>query len=171
MIYTMKAHPTMYKGTLFRSRLEARYAAYFDLCGFKWEYEPIDLEGWTPDFHVLVPCHHSECCDEHEFWAEVKPYESAEQFEGHACQRFNKNYEFAAVGLGLNPHIETTTQFAHGAGGGLETLSNWVGRYDNPNKSMHWSGKDGWQWHTPDIDALWAEAGSLTRYKKEQYVN
>jgi hypothetical protein len=30
MIYTVKAHPTLYKGTMFRSRLEARYAAYFE---------------------------------------------------------------------------------------------------------------------------------------------
>lgn len=107
MIYTMKAHPTPYKGVMFRSRLEARYACYFDLCGFKWEYEPVDLNGWTPDFKVTVPCQHSARCGEHEFWIEIKPYESAEEFSGHAVARFNKPYEFPAVGLGLNPRIET----------------------------------------------------------------
>lgn len=50
MIYDIKAIPTRYAGVNFRSRLEARWAAFFDLCGWKWEYEPFDLEGWCPDF-------------------------------------------------------------------------------------------------------------------------
>ena len=44
------AIPTMYNGVQFRSRLEARWAAFFDLCGWQWEYEPFDLDGWIPDF-------------------------------------------------------------------------------------------------------------------------
>ncbi|MEZ2132488.1 MULTISPECIES: hypothetical protein [unclassified Sinorhizobium] len=50
MTYTIKAIPTMYAGTQFRSRLEARWAAFFDLCGMKWEYEPFDCDGYVPDF-------------------------------------------------------------------------------------------------------------------------
>lgn len=49
-VYTIKSHPTSYKGVNFRSRLEATWAAFFDLCGWYWEYEPVDLPGWTPDF-------------------------------------------------------------------------------------------------------------------------
>lgn len=41
---------TTYKGIEFRSRLEATWAAFFDLLDWKWEYEPIDLPGWIPDF-------------------------------------------------------------------------------------------------------------------------
>lgn len=44
------AIPTKYNGVQFRSRLEARWAAMFDLLGRAWEYEPIDLAGWIPDF-------------------------------------------------------------------------------------------------------------------------
>lgn len=44
------AIPTVYKGVHMRSRLEARWAAFFDLCGWQWEYEPFDLNGWIPDF-------------------------------------------------------------------------------------------------------------------------
>ena len=40
----------MYAGTQFRSRLEARWAAFFDLLVWKWDYEPIDLSGYIPDF-------------------------------------------------------------------------------------------------------------------------
>jgi hypothetical protein len=42
--------PTLYNGIQFRSRLEAKWAAMFDLLGWKYEYEPYDLPGWIPDF-------------------------------------------------------------------------------------------------------------------------
>ncbi len=44
---------TTYRGARFRSRLEARWAAMFDALGWRWEYEPVDLDGYIPDF-VLV---------------------------------------------------------------------------------------------------------------------
>jgi hypothetical protein len=50
MIYNIKAIPTTYAGVQFRSRLEARWAAFFDICGWAWDYEPFDLDGWAPDF-------------------------------------------------------------------------------------------------------------------------
>lgn len=50
--YNISAKETEYQGRLFRSRLEARWAAFFDLCGWNWEYEPFDLEGWSPDFII-----------------------------------------------------------------------------------------------------------------------
>jgi hypothetical protein len=43
---------TTYAGTRFRSRLEARWAAFFDLVGWEWTYEPFDIEGWIPDFLI-----------------------------------------------------------------------------------------------------------------------
>lgn len=49
----MRSHPTRYAGVQFRSRLEARWAAFFDLAGWKWEYEPSDEDGWVPDFFLL----------------------------------------------------------------------------------------------------------------------
>jgi lipoate-protein ligase A len=51
--YRIASHPTMYKGVIFRSRLEARWAAFFDLLEWQWEYEPFDLVGWTPDFLII----------------------------------------------------------------------------------------------------------------------
>ncbi|MCC6946120.1 MAG: hypothetical protein IT335_16205, partial [Thermomicrobiales bacterium] len=52
-VYTIKPIVTEYAGTRFRSRLEARWAAMFDLLKWRWEYEPIDLSGWVPDFAIL----------------------------------------------------------------------------------------------------------------------
>jgi hypothetical protein len=50
--YSLKAIPTMYGGVQMRSRLEARWAAFFDMCEWPWTYEPFDLNGWTPDFQL-----------------------------------------------------------------------------------------------------------------------
>lgn len=44
--------PTTYRGITFRSRLEATWACFFDLVNWSWEYEPIDLDGYIPDFVV-----------------------------------------------------------------------------------------------------------------------
>ena len=51
----LKAIETEYRGYRFRSRLEARWAVFFDVCKVKWEYEPegYDLgDGlyYLPDF-------------------------------------------------------------------------------------------------------------------------
>jgi hypothetical protein len=76
----IQAIETEYKGVLFRSRLEARWAMFLDMIGLSWEYEP----GWyqfdtdvawgqgpptryAPDFLVsgLV-------CEPHRLFLEVK---------------------------------------------------------------------------------------------------
>lgn len=51
---TIKAIETRYAGCRFRSRLEARWAVFFDTLGMRWEYEPqgllVDGEPYLPDF-------------------------------------------------------------------------------------------------------------------------
>jgi hypothetical protein len=44
--------PTQYSGVTFRSRLEARWAQFFDVIGVNWQYEPMRIEGWIPDFLI-----------------------------------------------------------------------------------------------------------------------
>lgn len=51
-----KGIPTEYKSYRFRSRLEARWARFFDLLGWRWEYEPVDFNGWIPDFAIYGDC-------------------------------------------------------------------------------------------------------------------
>lgn len=46
--------PTMLDGVLMRSRTEARWAALFTQLGWNWEYEPIDLNGYVPDFLIQI---------------------------------------------------------------------------------------------------------------------
>lgn len=52
MDYDIPSKPIIYKNTKFRSRLEARWAVFFDLIGWSWQYEEYDLRGWTPDFII-----------------------------------------------------------------------------------------------------------------------
>lgn len=66
----MKAIETQYKGYRFRSRLEARWAVFFDMLGIEWRYEPEGFElsdgtRYLPDFHLPA--------FEGGMWVEVKP--------------------------------------------------------------------------------------------------
>lgn len=47
--------PTTYRYNAMRSRLEARWAHFFDLLGWQWVYEPLDADGYIPDFLVQGP--------------------------------------------------------------------------------------------------------------------
>ncbi len=70
----IKPIETRYKGYRFRSRLEARWAVFFDALGIHWEYEP---EGFdTPDGPYL-PDFRLRLADK-TVWLEVKP----DNFEG-----------------------------------------------------------------------------------------
>lgn len=53
---TIKVYPTIYNGTRFRSRNEARWALFFDLIEEPWSYEPRRFNlrhgSYLPDFHL-----------------------------------------------------------------------------------------------------------------------
>ncbi len=64
------AIPTTYKGVRFRSRLEAKWAAFFDLVGWTWHYEQDDFNGWIADFTIDSTSTGKTAC-----FVEVKPIE------------------------------------------------------------------------------------------------
>lgn len=72
--YDRSSIPTTYEGTRFRSRLEARWAAFFDAIGWRWIYEPFDADGYIPDF--LIP-------GTRPLLVEVKPAVILEDYEQH----------------------------------------------------------------------------------------
>lgn len=176
MQYTIPAKETVYAGVVFRSRLEARWAAFFDLCRWKWEYEPCDLPGWSPDFFVEFPCGHSECNPTHAIYAEVKPYRSLNQFRNHPSMRWsgfgqcechycNRGDAIVstpghdldvdtAAQLGQSPDI-TELQMAHGSGGGCFSLRFFV------------PGDGCWpdQYERSVSAKLWKEAGNLVMWR------
>lgn len=79
---SLKAIQTRYKGYHFRSRLEARWAVFFDTAGIKWEYE---VEGfqlpngtrYLPDFKL----------PETNTWVEIKGACPSDQ-ELETCSHF-----------------------------------------------------------------------------------
>lgn len=71
----MEAIQTYFKGHHFRSRLEARWAVFFEMCGADWEYEPegFDLGGglkYLPDFKLRHV--NGSHFDNQTLWVEVK---------------------------------------------------------------------------------------------------
>jgi hypothetical protein len=70
----LQAIQTAYAGYLFRSRLEARWAVFFDTLGIKWQYEPEGFrlpsgKHYLPDFRLMVKTHG----EYRPLWVEIKP--------------------------------------------------------------------------------------------------
>jgi hypothetical protein len=111
------AIPTTFNGRLYRSTLEAKWASFFDLLGWSFEYEPFETEGWIPDFLIRgVPSG---------VLVEVKPVTSLEQaqeqlakIERGACA---VRWRGDLMLLGVSPWIE------HQASGSRFAALGWLG--------------------------------------------
>lgn len=87
---SLRPIPTRYAGHQFRSRIEARWAVFFDALNIEWEYEPRAFStgagGYLPDFRLpSLHCQmHSEKGEPTWFvrgcWFEVKPAEHSTPF-------------------------------------------------------------------------------------------
>ena len=93
----IKTIETVYNGYRFRSRLEARWAVFFDALGIKYEYEAegYDLgeEGWyLPDFYFP-----EGLLDEDVKFAEVKKYQGKNSFS--VKMLFPKVHAFAVMAI------------------------------------------------------------------------
>jgi len=90
----MKPIETVYKGYRFRSRLEARWAVFFDAMGIKWEYEK---EGYVLDDKTLyLP---DFWLPESKAFVEVKP-EALSDIEINKCEQLAKEFSvILAVGM------------------------------------------------------------------------
>lgn len=75
----MKAIETIYKGYRFRSRLEARWAVFFDALHLNWQYESEGFElpsggRYLPDFKITLR--------KGTLWVEIKPgADESDKFE------------------------------------------------------------------------------------------
>ena len=84
---------TLYKGVTFRSQLEARWAAWFDQNGTKWEYEPVSMGNWLPDFRIETQ--NEKTC------VEVKP---VDEFPADVAEKIDRsNWRGRAMILGRTP--------------------------------------------------------------------
>ena len=78
LIKELKPIETPYNGYRFRSRLEARWAVFFDTLGIEYEYEPEGFElgdgvRYLPDFRIKCYGTRGDCGDEpFDLYVEVK---------------------------------------------------------------------------------------------------
>jgi hypothetical protein len=119
--------PTVYKGVQFRSRLEARWAAFFDIVGIDWNYEPLDFAGYIPDFFINNGTR----------LFEVKPVLSEEDVEDEWKQkiealplRFRKNAVIGGANWTVLKVLTATSE------DGDEPCNEWC----NGNFRHYWSG-------------------------------
>jgi hypothetical protein len=137
--------PAVYNGLMFETELEATWAAFFDLAGWKWDVNPLPLDNWAPDFRVTFPCRHSECGGSHSLLIAVLPIDDIRGFGSHPCLghiygpgTYADNMQVhidAGAAFGSGPAV-TRWEMSHGAGGGTETVYNWVPA--NANADILW---------------------------------
>ena len=136
--YTMTPCPTRFQGCLYRSRLEARWAAFFTRCRWRFTYEPFDLGAWSPDFLL-----HSRFPQSPSVLVEVKPIE---HIDAETCARMERarpatpNYELLL--LGLSPADDKTIP--------SELLLGW---------SKAFPGDD--EWRPEDLPTPWFERSAV----------
>lgn len=116
----LKPIETFYKGYKFRSRLEARWAVFFDTIGIKWQYE---VEGFTlsdgrhylPDFKITT-LNKLTC------WIEIKPLDDPGDGK---LQRFSLDHH-AKYPEDFNTEFTVCSGDPFDVfGGGIELLKAW----------------------------------------------
>lgn len=98
---TTRGIPTKYAHQQFRSRLEATWAVFFDLVGWSWKYEPIDLTGYVPDFVLTFP--------KAPVLVEVKPAFSVAELETFTGKVEASGWDKEALIVGAGPIFEDHT--------------------------------------------------------------
>jgi hypothetical protein len=146
----MAAIPTRYNGIQFRSRLEARYAAYFDLRGdTEWQYEPLEMPGWIPDFTITVHVGEKTA----KYLVEVKPIEDVKQFAN--------SDDGKKVLKAIAADFETEKVWFNYHGFLIMGLS--------PAYMWYWPGPKGFhkgQVPNENLIACWKEAGNRTQWRR-----
>jgi hypothetical protein len=126
-----------YDGLEFKTQLEARWAAFFDLVGWSWWANPLAIGNWRPDFKVKFRCEHSECGGTHTLLVAVLPFSNIQNFKDHPClghaygvKDAEGNWRAdAGAAFGDDPSV-TQWEIAHGAGGGIQDIYCWVREAD-----------------------------------------
>lgn len=113
---SIKAIETMYNGYRFRSRLEARWAVFFDTLKVRWQYEPEGFQlpsgnRYLPDFYLT----------DLDLWIEIKPGD-APQYWGRDAMPLSAEW--------TRP-LELAYEFAHSSGNDIAIL------YGTPHYMPH----------------------------------
>ena len=125
---SIPAIPTLFRGVKFRSRLEAKWSAFLDGCGWSWQYEPdINLASYLPDFVVNL---------DRPLLVEVKPALTIEDFAEAKAKIEASGWEHEAVIVGARLFD----------GWGIDSAIGVFGeRHHGPD------GELGWLWDTAEL--------------------
>jgi hypothetical protein len=175
MFHSARGIPTRYGSRTYRSRLEARWAAFFADIYWRAEYEPFDLDGWIPDFALSG-------AGGKVILAEVKPIFARDE---DVCRKISRaaadQYELLLLGIGPfdstywdGPALGWLYERHGGWDEAIIGLSDKTGRYD----FFHASGSYGYQLSgegdgthhikqasPPAVRQLWAAAGDAVQWR------
>jgi hypothetical protein len=173
MTETIRARPTTYRSTDFRSRLEARWAAFFDLIDWRWTYEPFETGHWIPDFIV-----HGD----RPLLIEVGPVSTEAEYVAKAAKAVAANRGAVlvagvspvgpdgAAGLlttddwGMAPFLANWTRCGSCGAFGVDTA---IGAY-NLRPCGHRNDPHDYVL-IGELEELWAEAGNLVKWMPERF--
>jgi len=136
----IKAIETIYDGYKFRSRLEARWAVFFNAMGWEYKYEPEgfvldDGVAYLPDFYL--PDLHT--------WIEVKPDDILED-DLKKCASLSKDIggDFNVIIVNGLPAPRQYTCFCNGIEIDGATLSSYIRQkgWEHPYVSGDWEKED-----------------------------
>jgi hypothetical protein len=161
--------PTEYAGVNFRSRLEARWAAFFDLNGWEWQYEPVDLNGWMPDFLVRTELGRRTLMNgcvmlggTADVYAEVKPVMEPNEVEACYQKAVSHGGDRWVLLLGIAPLEGTLGYLLDTPEGSQETrayLHGVLGGYDPDTQNFS------------DQRSLWRDAGNRVQWRPRKVSN
>lgn len=127
------AIPTTINGVQYRSRLEAKWATFFGHLGWRVEYEPIDGNGYIPDFVIY---------GNRPVMVEVKPATTIADLQPHVDKVTSGltgewEYDILIVGAGIDlPPGRTYPDCWHGQFPSI----GWFGQYNE------WDDGPSWVW-------------------------
>jgi len=111
------------------THIEQHYAKFFDKVGWFYEHRPQGFKI-TPNFIVEFLCRHSECVPMHAIAVYIdEKAMNLKQAEAHLdrLEQAVGTSRYCTPNLavfGADPSI-SVWEMPHGAGGGVETASNW----------------------------------------------
>lgn len=164
--------PTHYNGTNFRSRLEARWAAFADLAGWEWVYEPFDGTGYLPDFCFTIA--------NRPLLVEVKPVATAEEARNYLPKIVTgiaDLWKSDVIVCGLNPLRTLYVDYLNGPDdwhASEAVFSNCPRCHDSlnlhPDHVGYGCNKCSYDKRAPApmdgyVDMLWRKAGNDTRWE------
>lgn len=165
------AIPTVYNNTQFRSRLEARWAAFFEALGWTYVYEPFDGKGYIPDFMVDIPALKDPVL------IEIKPAVTERDYVEALGKMVDgtPTWQHSILVLGVAPYYRNRRNITAGEG--------WTPAHPEATPTAVWWVREGSgvslrpcysrlgvvsgsQLSCNELDELWRSAGNKVQWKK-----